>query len=140
MNQYPRPCNPSPQEPAMPPVAFSYIRFSTNVQRKGQSAERQDHNARQWAERQGVPLDTSRTWHDLGKSAYLGEHRKNPDRHALAAFLRLVEEDRVPRGSFLVIEALDRLTREHVRAGLSLCLSLIEKGIRLVQLSPVEVV
>src|SRR5262249_15191350 len=85
-----------------------------------------------------VRLDTSRTYHDLGKSAYLGEHRSNPDRFALAAFLRLVEKGKIPRGSFLIIEALDRLTREHVRAGLMLCLGLIEKGVRIVQLSPTE--
>jgi hypothetical protein len=44
-------------------------------------------------------LDTGLTLHDLGKSAYLGEHRKNPDRHALAAFLKLVETGKVPRGA-----------------------------------------
>jgi DNA invertase Pin-like site-specific DNA recombinase len=122
------------------PVAFSYIRFSTPEQRKGHSLERQTERAKAWCEKNGIALDKSRTWHDLGRSAYLGDHRSNPDRHALAAFLRLVEEDKIPRGSYLVIEALDRLTREHVRAGLMLCLGLIEKGIKIVQLSPSEII
>src|SRR4051812_21798107 len=97
------------------PTAYSYIRFSTTEQRKRHSLERQTERAKTWCERNGVALDTSRTWHDLGRSAFLGDHRNNPDRRALAAFLRLVEEDKIPRGSYLVIESLDRLTREHVR-------------------------
>src|SRR5262249_44468885 len=104
------------------------------------SLERQTARAREWCERHGVTLDTSRTYHDLGRSAFLGSHRGNPDRHALAAFLRLAEEGKVTPGSYLIIESLDRLTREHVRAGLMLCLGLIEKGIRIVQLSPTEMV
>src|SRR5262249_33728408 len=55
-------------------------------------------------------------------------------------FLKLVQDGCVPRGSYLVIESLDRLTREHVRAGLMLLLGLIESGVRIVQLSPSELV
>ena len=120
------------------PVAFSYVRFSTGEQKKGDSLRRQTKATAEWCERNGVALDTSLTFHDLGKSAFLGEHRRNPDRHALAAFLKMVEEGKVPRGSYLIIESLDRLTREHVRAGLMLCLGLIENGVRIVQLSPTE--
>jgi DNA invertase Pin-like site-specific DNA recombinase len=121
-------------------IAFSYIRFSTADQMKGDSLRRQIANALDWCKRHKVRLDTSLTLHDLGKSAFLGEHRKNPDRHALAAFLKLVEQGKVPRGSYLIIESLDRLTREHVRAGLMLLLGLIEAGIRIVQLSPTELI
>jgi DNA invertase Pin-like site-specific DNA recombinase len=126
--------------PAEGPLAFSYVRFSTREQRKGDSLRRQAAATLAWCKRNGARLDTSHTFHDLGKSAFLGEHRKNPDRHALAAFLKMVEEGRIPRGSYLVIESLDRLTREHVRAALMLCLGLIEAGVRIVQLSPTELV
>jgi DNA invertase Pin-like site-specific DNA recombinase len=122
------------------PIAYSYVRFSTPEQKKGNSLQRQTEVAAEWCARHGACLDTSRTYHDLGKSAYMGEHRSNPDRYALAAFLKLAEDGKIPRGSYLIIEALDRLTREHVRAGLMLCLGLIEKGIRIVQLSPSELV
>jgi DNA invertase Pin-like site-specific DNA recombinase len=122
------------------PTAYSYVRFSTREQCHGDSLRRQTEATAAWCARNGVHLDTSTTFRDLGKSAYLGEHRKNPDRHALAAFLKMVEEGRIPRGSCLIIESLDRLTREHVRAGLMLCLGLIEHGVRVVQLSPTELV
>lgn len=121
-------------------VAYSYIRFSTPKQLTGDSLRRQTEAAASWCKRTSTQLDTSHTYHDLGKSAYLGDHRNNPDRHALAAFLKLVSNGKIPRGSFLIIEALDRLTREHVQAGLRLCLALLEAGIRIVQLSPSEII
>jgi len=121
-------------------VAFSYIRFSTPEQLKGDSLRRQTDLARAWCDRNGAHLDMTRTLHDLGKSAFKGAHRANPDRNALAAFLKLVEEGKVARGSYLLVESLDRLTREHIRPALTLLLNLIEAGVRIVQLKPVEVV
>ena len=122
------------------PVAYSYIRFSNAVQSRGDSLNRQTEAARAWCSRNGYTLDESTTLRDLGASAYLGTHRTNPDRYALAGFLKLVEAGKVPRGSALVVESLDRLSREHIRPALSLVLSLIEAGVRLVQLIPVEAV
>jgi DNA invertase Pin-like site-specific DNA recombinase len=121
-------------------AGYSYIRFSSRQQAEGDSLRRQTEAAEAWCKKNGVRLDTSLSFRDLGKSAYLGAHRHNPDRHALASFLKLVESGRVHRGSYLVIESLDRLTREHVRAGLMLLLGLIESGVRIVQLSPSELV
>jgi hypothetical protein len=105
-------------------VAYSYIRFSHPDQAKGDSLRRQTEAAADWCQRHKVNLDTSTTLHDLGKSAYTGEHRKNPDRHGLAAFLKLVESGKVPRGSYLIIENLDRLSREHIQPALLLALNL----------------
>jgi DNA invertase Pin-like site-specific DNA recombinase len=121
-------------------VAYSYIRFSTPDQIRGDSLRRQTADAEAWCSRNGVRLDKSRTLHDLGKSAYLGSHRKNPDRCALAAFLKMVEDGKVPQGSYLLVESLDRLTREHIRPALTLLLNLIEAGVRIVQLRPVEII
>lgn len=128
------------KKPGPPAVAYSYVRFSTPEQAKGDSLRRQSEAAADWCRRNGVTLDTSVTFRDLGKSAFLGEHRRNPDRNALAAFLKLVETGRVPRGSVLIVESLDRLTREHIRPALTLVLNLIDAGVRIVQLSPVEAV
>jgi DNA invertase Pin-like site-specific DNA recombinase len=123
-----------------PPIAYSYIRFSSPEQRKGDSLRRQTEAAADWCERNGVRLDASLALHDLGKSAYTGGHRKNPDRHALAGFLKLVEAGKVPRGSYLIIENLDRLSREHIQPALLLALNLLQAGVRIVQLKPAEMV
>ncbi len=121
-------------------TAYSYIRFSHPDQAKGDSLRRQTAAAAAWCERNGVALDTSLSLQDKGVSGFKGDHRKNPDRHALAAFLRLVQQGRIPRGSYLVIENLDRLSREHIRPALTLLLNLIEAGVRVVQLKPVAAV
>jgi DNA invertase Pin-like site-specific DNA recombinase len=123
-----------------PAVAFSYIRFSHPSQSVGDSLRRQTQAAADWCARHGVTLDTSTTLHDLGRSAFTGSHRQNPDRHALAGFLKLVENGKVPRGSYLVIENLDRLSREHIQPALLLALNLLQAGIRIVQLKPAEMV
>src|SRR5262245_11384720 len=114
------------------PLAYSYVRFSSPEQAKGDSLRRQTEAAAEWCKRSKVRLDTTTTFRDLGKSAFLGDHRTNPDRHALARFLKMVEDGKVPRGSYLLIENLDRLSREHVLPALSLLLNLIQDGIRVV--------
>lgn len=102
-------------------VAYSYVRFSTPEQRKGDSLRRQTEGAADWCKRNKVTLDTCKTLHDLGKSAFTGKHRTNPDRHALASFLALVQRGEVPHGSYLIIENLDRLSREHIQPAMLLC-------------------
>jgi DNA invertase Pin-like site-specific DNA recombinase len=121
-----------------PPIAYSYIRFSTPEQAQGDSLRRQTEAAAEWCQRNGVTLDASTTLHALGKSAYTGAHRQNADRNALAHFLKLVEAGKVPRGSYLIIENLDRLSREHIQPALLLVLNLLQAGIRIVQLKPTE--
>jgi DNA invertase Pin-like site-specific DNA recombinase len=121
-------------------VAYSYIRFSSPEQARGDSLRRQTELRNAWLEKTGVFLDTSLTLRDEGVSAFSGAHRENPDRNALAAFLALVKKKRIARGSYLIVESLDRLTREHIRSALTLLLDLIDHGIRVVQLLPVEAV
>lgn len=125
-------------KPTAQPVAYSYLRFSSAEQAKGDSIRRQTELRDTWLAKSGAMLDASLTLRDEGKSAYTGEHRKNPDRHALAAFLRLVEKGRIPRGSYLIVENLDRLSREHIQPALILFLNLLQAGVRVVQLLPVE--
>src|ERR1051326_2659322 len=103
-------------------VAYSYLRFSSPEQAKGDSVRRQTELRDTWLERNSIVLDTSLTLRDEGISGFSGKHRENPDRHALAAFLRLVQTGRIARGSYLVVESLDRLTREHIRPALTLLL------------------
>jgi hypothetical protein len=116
--------------------AYSYIRFSSKPQEEGDSIRRQVEITRQWAEREGIHLDTS-LQPDKGISAFRG---KNRDLGSLAAFLRLVETGRVLAGSYLVVEGLDRITRQEIQPALLLILNLLQKGIRIVQLKPVEIV
>jgi DNA invertase Pin-like site-specific DNA recombinase len=121
-------------------LAYSYLRFSHPSQSDGDSIRRQTELRDGWIARNGVTLDTSMTLEDKGVSGYTGEHRNNPDRYALASFVGLVREKQIARGSYLVVENLDRLSREDILPALSLVLDLIQSGIRIVQLLPAEMI
>ena len=122
------------------PRAYSYLRFSSPQQAAGDSVRRQVDKTAEWCKRNHVELDSSMSLLDAGVSAFRGKHRENPDTHALAAFVEAVEAGRVQPGSYLVVESLDRLSREKIRPALTLLLKLIEAGIKVVQLLPIEVV
>jgi DNA invertase Pin-like site-specific DNA recombinase len=108
------------------------VRFSTPEQAKGDSQRRQTEDTEKWCERNGIPLDTTLT--DKGRSGYHGKHRD--DKAALGGFLQLVRQDRVPRGSFLIVENLDRLSREDERTALRLWMDILDAGVNIVQLHP----
>jgi DNA invertase Pin-like site-specific DNA recombinase len=118
------------------PIAYSYIRFSSKRQEAGDSIRRQTEGAQKWAEHNKVPLDTSLKV-DKGVSAFKG---LNADIGALGEFLALVEKGRVHPGDYLVVEALDRLTRDDVDEALLLLLGMTKAGVKIVQLTPVEVI
>ena len=113
------------------PLAFSYVRFSSPEQALGQSARRQVEGARIWATNRGLRLDE--TMRDEGVSAFRGRHRT--ESAALGRFLKRVEAGEVPRGSYLIVESLDRLSREEVLEALPLFLSLINAGMTVVTLT-----
>jgi DNA invertase Pin-like site-specific DNA recombinase len=91
------------------PRCFSYVRFSSGQQAEGHSRERQIAAAARWAKLNGLELDTDLTFEDLGVSAFRGA---NADVGALGAFVRAAESGLVPAGSFLLVENLDRLSRQ----------------------------
>jgi hypothetical protein len=64
-----------------------------------------------------------------------GYRSKNAKTGALRAFLQAVEEKRVPRGSSLLIENLDRLSRDEIYDSLPLFFELINAGIVVVTLT-----
>jgi DNA invertase Pin-like site-specific DNA recombinase len=111
--------------------AYSYIRFSTPEQRKGDSLRRQIKGAEAWAKKHGVELDNTLK-PDEGFSAFNGHHRT---KGALGEFLRLVESSKIPKGSILIVESLDRLSREQVLDALGQFTQIISRGIKVVTLS-----
>jgi DNA invertase Pin-like site-specific DNA recombinase len=104
--------------------AYSYIRFSRPEQLKGDPLRRQLEGSQQWADELGLPLDTQ--LRDLGLSAYSGANR---EKGALGKFLALVDRVEIARGSVLIIESLDRLSREVVLDALQQFTALIQAGI-----------
>lgn len=91
---------------------YSYLRFSTLDQQKGDSERRQTEPAIQWVNR---PEHKAKGYYlvdqlaDRGLSGYYGVHRT---KGALGRFLHAVENNQIPRGSILLVENIDRLSRE----------------------------
>jgi DNA invertase Pin-like site-specific DNA recombinase len=126
--------------PPDPDLAISYLRFSSPQQAEGDSVRRQTDARDDWLRRHpNVRLDTSLVLEDKGVSGFTGEHRTNR-KHALASFLDLVQRGRVPAGTYLIVENLDRLTREEPEVSIPLVMNLISAGVRIVQLTPAEMV
>ena len=115
-------------------LAFSYLRMSRPEQIKGDSLRRQLEASREYAIKHGLTLNE--TMQDIGVSAFRG---KNRTEGTLAAFLDLIRDDEIPSGSVLLVENLDRLSREQVTTALRLFLSIIDAGVSIVTLSDGQV-
>ena len=113
------------------PKAYSYVRFSTPEQQNGDSLRRQIELSEKYAKDHGSVLDSSLQLQDFGKSAYSGKHRSEG---ALGQFLKMVEMGTIEKGSILLVESLDRLSREQITTALNQFLAIISKDIKIVTL------
>src|SRR4051794_6323398 len=87
--------------------AFSFIRWSRAEQGAGDTLRRQLKLTEALCQRRGWTLTELPPLE--GKSAFKGEQRATGP---LAEFLQMVKDRKVKKGSVLVVESLDRLSRE----------------------------
>lgn len=111
-------------------IAYSYVRFSTVKQELGDSLRRQVAMAEEYCKKHSLDLHPV-SYRDLGVSAF---KRKNIEKGALAAFIEAVRTGKVAKGSYLVIEQFDRLSRADTNKALRLLLDLVDAGIKVVTL------
>lgn len=116
----------------MQPLIISYLRFSSTEQRKGSSQARQIELREGWLTRHGLKL--TENIEDLGVSAFRGKNLKS----GLANFLDLVQKKMIPTGSVLLVEELDRLTRQSADKALKLFLDIVDAGVKIVTLNGFE--
>ncbi|REG24416.1 DNA invertase Pin-like site-specific DNA recombinase [Archangium gephyra] len=119
------------------PRAYSYLRFSTPEQMKGDSFRRQTDAARKYASAHGLELDDKLTFNDLGKSAYRGSNMEAGGQ--LNAFLTAVQDRKVEPGSYLLMESLDRMSRQAPMLALGPLTMLLQLGITVVTLNDGQV-
>jgi len=115
-----------------PPRAYSYIRFSTPEQAKGHSLQRQTEAAQTWAAANGVELDNELTFEDKGVSGFHGANRETG---ALGVFLDRVRDGTIPPGSWLLVENLDRISRQVARKAVRAIEDIVEAGVSVVDMS-----
>lgn len=118
------------------PLAYSYVRMSTDAQLKGDSLRRQVELSRAYAEQHDLQLVEDFKLHDIGVSAFKGD---NAATGALSRFLDAVTSGKVTKGSYLLVESLDRLSRDKITAAMQLFLSITENGVNIVTLSDNQV-
>jgi DNA invertase Pin-like site-specific DNA recombinase len=111
--------------------AYSYIRWSSPQQSLGHSKARQTDKAALWAEKHKVLLDNS-TYQDHGVSAFKG---LNLVEGKLGAFLKAVDEGHIETPCYLIVEALDRITRVELLSALHLFISIIQRNVVIVTLA-----
>jgi DNA invertase Pin-like site-specific DNA recombinase len=114
------------------PRAYSYIRLSTPEPARGDGLTRQSVRAAAWAKTQSLDLDHELTFRAPDVSAYRENNAAAGG--VLATFLSAVEDGRVPRGSYLVLERLDRISRQVVRRVARTLEDICEAGINVVDL------
>lgn len=118
---------------------FSYIRFSSKKQEQGDSVRRQVAAGEAWLKRHPEhALDTTLNMRDLGMSAFKGHNLDTKRGGALGLFIEEAKKPkgRIPKGSILMVERLDRLSRLEVMDALGVLHDLVRSGISVLTLEP----
>ena len=113
------------------PKAYSYIRMSTDLQLKGDSLRRQREASQKYAEAQGLQLVEDFDLQDIGYSGYDGE---NIASGSFGRFLEAVRAGEIDRGSYLLVESFDRMSRQEPIIALKPFIEIVEAGLTLVTL------
>lgn len=113
-------------------LAYSYARVSSVGQVTGSGIDRQIEKARTYCRDNGLTFSED-TFSDKGKSAFKSKHRSKDSE--LTRFIDAVSKGIVKKGSVLIVEALDRLSREEMETAITLFRSILKMGIDVVTLS-----
>lgn len=106
--------------------AYSYIRMSTEVQLQGDSLRRQLSMSEKYAKEHH--LDLIKDMRDIGLSAYTSANIKKGE---LGLFINAVKQGEIEKGSILLVESLDRLSRAGIVEAFSIFLSLVTSQIEI---------
>jgi DNA invertase Pin-like site-specific DNA recombinase len=107
-------------------ICFSYIRFSSAKQSKGNSFERQLEIAPRVALEKGWTFRQDLSLNSLEMSGYHGSNLG-----AIKGLIEGTKDGRIPKGSVCILEALDRLTRLDVDTAYQLLRELVISGLEI---------
>lgn len=114
--------------------AISYLRISTPKQMHGSGISRQIENTRAYCERKNLELKED--LRDVGLSGYKGH---NVSRGQLGEFIEGIREGTIDRNIVLVVESLDRLSRQNPLQAFSQFVEILNYGIELHTLADQQV-
>ncbi len=111
---------------------ISYLRYSRGHQKQGRSEKRQHTTAADYCARKGWVLDDS-IYADRGVSSYRGD---NAATGRLGDFLNDIKAHKVKPGDVLIVESLDRLSRQDIDDAFDLFRGILRAGVEIVTLDP----
>lgn len=120
------------KEVLVQPRVISYRRYSSIRQGRGHSLARQTKAAEEWCREKGWVLDTSLR-PDLGVSAFSG--RNLDPESALGGLMEALKVGDIEPGTYLLVEALDRLSRQDLLESVPLLMRLVKAGLIVVTLT-----
>ncbi|MBM7038542.1 recombinase family protein [Vibrio ulleungensis] len=110
--------------------AFLYLRFSSATQAKGHSYERQHSRAVEYCQRNNLDLQET-TYEDLGISAFKGSNLQG----SLGRLLEAINVGVITQDDVILVENLDRISRQEPTNAMSLFSQLLGTGIPIVTLT-----
>ena len=121
-------------------TVYSYVRFSSDKQEQGDSVRRQVAAGAAWMARHPEhTLDTTLRLRDLGVSAFKGRNL-DKDKGDLGKFIQLARDGRVAKGSILMLENLDRFSRQPTSKAYRIFTDLVEAGVKVLTLDPEQLI
>ena len=115
---------------------ISYIRYSTLIQGEGDSERRQSDDTTKFLETHGIELLPDGKYADFGISGFQGA---NLEHGALGVIVDKVQQGKIPKDTYLVIESLDRLSRAPVDKQVELFMNILSGGINIATVDPPQI-
>lgn len=109
----------------MPAKAISYIRFSSSIQKKGDSLRRQNMLINTWRAANSDIKFSDMKFQDLGLSGYHGNHLD----HGFGQLLAAIENNYINSGDYLLVEDIDRLGRMEAADMMTLLMGILKSGV-----------
>ena len=109
-------------------TAISYLRFSSSKQKKGASYDRQLEATENYCVQNNLILIDK--IEDKGISGWNEDNLE--ETAALGKLLKLIESGKIKKGTTLIVENLDRITRATLNKAVNLVTGILENGIDIV--------
>ncbi|RMT25878.1 Resolvase domain-containing protein [Pseudomonas amygdali pv. mori] len=106
--------------------AYAYIRYSRAIQATGDSENRQLTALELFETSTGT--NVVEVVYDKGKSAFRGDNARSGN---FKEMLDRMQSGAIRRGDYLVVESIDRITRQRVLDGVELLQGILKKGINI---------
>ncbi|WP_052729964.1 recombinase family protein [Photobacterium halotolerans] len=112
------------------PQAIPYIRFSSSIQQKGTSLERQQKLINDYLKKHPEIVLSNLQFQDLGLSGFKGKHLEN----GLGQLLAAIESKHIKSGDLILVEAMDRLGRLPELEMIAMLNNILRHGVKVITL------